>query len=166
MSDPFLISKVFKFKDSEREPVYEQGKDVVSTLHNIANDIREDANQAMINDWSISPKALKSCNLKVHGTNDVMKVEFRVSEFQGGYRVPAENPHILAARADETYKLLKKFEDLVKKEFKSRAGKTLTLKNKKENVDWKLVALNGLYQFTAVKVYDCPVDLKQEFSEE
>lgn len=154
--DPHLITKL---KPMEREPVYEQGKDLVSTLKNIVVDMREERDQSMINDWGISPLQLKQCLVRVHGTGENPKVEFRVSEIHGGYRVPAENPCILADRAKDTIKMLEKFVKAVKKEFKRRTGKTLTVKKPETRVDWQQIALNGLYQFIALQIGECTTKL-------
>lgn len=154
--DPHLLTK---FKPMEREPVYEQGKDLVSTLKNIVVDMREERDQSMINDWGISPLQLKQCLIRVHGTESSPKVEFRVSEMQGGYRVPAENPCVLADRASDTVKMLDKFVKAVKKEFKRRTGKTLKTKKPETRVDWQQVALNGLYQFIALQIAECTTEL-------
>lgn len=151
-----------KLKPMEREWVYEQGRDLTSTLYNIVQDMREEVNQEMINDWSVSPKQLKNCAVRVHGTGENPRVEVRVSEMAGGYRVPAENPCVLADRAKDTIKLLDKFEKALKKEFKKRTGKTLTLKKPELRVDWQQVALNGLYQFVALRIGECTTKLQPQ----
>jgi hypothetical protein len=151
-----------KIKPAERQFVYEQGKDLTSTLYNIVQDMREEVDQNMINDWSISPKQLKSCSAKVHGTGENPRVELRVSEMAGGYRVPAENPCVLSSRASDTVKLLDKFEKALKKEFKKRTGKALTIKKPQLRVDWQQVALNGLYQFIALRVGECTTKLQPQ----
>lgn len=160
MSNPFQITK--KLKDMPHEWAYEQGRDLPAVLHNIVVDMREEVDQNMINDWSISPKQLKSCNVKVHGTGEKPRIELRVSEMQGGYRVPAENPCILADRASDTVKLLDKFEKALKKEFKKRTGKTLSIKKPDLRVDWQMIALNGLYQFIALRVGECNTELPSQ----
>ena len=157
--DRYQITKV---KPAERQFVYEQGRDLTSILHNIVQDMREEVDQEMINDWSISPKQLKSCSVRVHGTGENPRVELRVSEMAGGYRVPAENPCVLADRGKDTVRLLDKFEKAVKKEFKKRTGKTLTIKKPELRVDWQQVALNGLYQFIALRVGECTTKLKPQ----
>ena len=155
--NPHIASK--GFKDMPQEFVYEQGKDLTSVLYNIVVDIREENDQSMVNDWSISPNQLKGCDIRIHGTGEKPRIEFRVSEFQGGYRVPAENPCTLADRAKDTVKLLDKFEKSIKKEFKKRTGKTLTIKKPELRVDWQLVALNGLYQFVALRIGEIGTEL-------
>lgn len=157
--DPNLITK---FKPMPREIAYEQGKDLTSTLHNIVVDMREERDQSMINDWGISPLQLKQCLIRVHGTGKKPKVEFRVSEFHGGYRHPGADPCELANRAKDTRKLLTKFEKAVKKEFKRRTGKTLSIRKAEEKVDWQAVASNGLYKFIALKVGDCHTELEPQ----
>ncbi len=154
--DPNLITKL---KPMLRQIVYEQGKDLTSTLKNIVVDMREERDQSMINDWGISPLQLKQCLVRVYGTEDKPKVEFRVSEMHGGYRVPAENPCVLSDRAGDTVKMLDKFEKAVKKEFKRRTGKTLSVKKPETRVDWQMISLNGLYQFTALKIGECTTEL-------
>lgn len=156
MSKPHTITK---FKEMPREVVYEQGKDLTSTLYNIVVDMREEADQGMVNDWSISPKQLKACNVKVHGTGDKPRVELRVSEFHGGYLGRNANSCELAARCEETVKLLKKFEKDLKKEFKKRTGKTLSLSKADIIPDYHMVAANGLWRFVATKVSEVRVKL-------
>lgn len=154
--------QITKIKPGEREWVYEQGRDLASTLHNIVVDMRQEVDQSMINDWSITPKQLKSCHVRIHGTGENPRVEFRVSEMAGGYRTPAENPCVLADRASDTVKLLDKFQKSLKKEFKKRTGKVLTIKKPKLVVDWQQIALNGLYQFIAARIGECSTQLETQ----
>jgi hypothetical protein len=51
----------------------------------------------------------------------------------------------------DTVNLLSKFEKEIRKQFKERTGKALTLKDAKIFVNWQKIALNGLYKYVAVK---------------
>lgn len=163
MSNKHLITK--GLKEMESGKVYHEDKDVVATLHAIKTKLRDDVDKAMYNDWGIAPEKLKSCDLKVSKDSDgKIVLQLKVSEMHGGHRVPVEDPRNLEARGKETLALLKKLEAAVKKEFKEKTGKTLRLAASDAKVDWQLVALNGLYQFVALRSAKVNTELdKHEF---
>lgn len=163
MSNKRLTTK--GFKEMESNKVYHEDKDIVATLHAIKTKLKDDADKAMYNDWGIAPTQLKSCDIKVSkDSDDKIVVQLKVNEFHGGFRVPSEDPRHLEARGKETLELLKKLESAVKKEFKEKTGKTLRLEKSTPKVDWQLVALNGLYQFVALRSAKVNTELdKHEF---
>lgn len=163
MSNKYLITKGLKEMDSNK--VYHEEKDVAATLYAIKEKLKDDANKSLYNDWGVPVTALKGCDIKVSGGPDnKIVVQFKINEFHGGFRVPSEDPRVLEERGKDALKTLKKLEDAVKKEFKSRTGKTLKLEKTDAKVDWQLVALNGLYQFVAVRTTKVNTELeKHEF---
>lgn len=140
------------------EKAYDLNKDLPATLHDIVAKMKEESNQAMYNDWGISPKQLKACDVKVFGEGP--KITLQVFEYSGAYRLPQQHPRDLQNEAQGTIKLLIKFETALKKEFKKRTGKALKISKGKTDVNWSVVALNGLYQFVAVKRAEVNTELE------
>lgn len=157
MPKNYLVTK--KLKDMPQEKAYDQDKDLKATLHDIVDKMKDEANKAMYNDWDVSPKDLKHCDIKVFGSNPT-KVTLKVTQQSGAYRLPKMNPRDVQQEANNTLKVLKKFEAALKKEFKKRTGKTLRISSGETNVNWGLVALNGLHQFVAIKEADVKTELE------
>lgn len=134
------------------EKTFEKEKDLLSTLHQIAVDLREEYDQEIYSKWGIPPKMAKWCRLKTFTDLDGdINIQLLVNELSGGYRINKEYPSELEKRGVETKKLLEKFEKLVRAEFKKRTGKALKISKGDTIVDWELIALNGLYNFFAIK---------------
>lgn len=147
-----------KLQPMPQEKAYDQDKDLQGVLVDIVTKMREEANQAMYNDWGISPKELKSCSIKLFGS-DPLHITLQVNESGGAYRLPQQNVNDLQLQSKGTLKLLEKFETALKKEFKARTKKTLKISKGKTDVNWEMVALNGLYQFVAIKQADVTTEL-------
>lgn len=139
-------------EQTKYEKSFEKEKDILSTLHQIAVDLREDNDQEMYKTWGLPPKMAKWCRMKTTTDKDGdIAVQLLVDELSGGYRINKENPKELEKRGLETKRILDKFEKLIRGEFKKRTGKTLKLSKGDLIIDWELIALNGLYRFFAIK---------------
>ncbi len=152
-----MWTKITPKEQSEPEKMYDPDKDLFHTLHQVVRDMKEMANQEMYNDWGISYKQLKTCDIKTTGTG---KIAFEVNHFHGGlFQVGKEDRDELIARQKDTKKLLDKFEESVKKEFKKRTGKTLKMTNAETHINWELVSSNALYRFYAIRIADLKTEL-------
>jgi hypothetical protein len=116
-------------------------------LSTIVNEMKLDNNE-IARKWNMSWQQAKSCNISFSGDEVILKVEQR----KGGFRISGEDPRNLLGELNEVRKVLSKFEDAIRKEFKKRTGKTLRLKERKIVSNFEPVAYNGLYRFFAVKI--------------
>ncbi len=155
MPKNYLITK--KVKEMPMEKAYDQDKDLSATLKDIVDKMKDETDKAMYNDWGISPKQLKFCNIKLYG--NPLKITLQVFENSGAYRLPEVHPRDLQNDANGTLKLLDKFEKALKKEFKTRTGKALKISKGSSDVSWSKIALNGLYQFVAIKQAEVSTEL-------
>lgn len=147
-------------KQTKYEKTFEKEKDLLSTLHQISVDIREEYDQEMYKDWGIPPKMMKWCRIKTFLDLDGnTNIQLLVDELSGGYRINKENPKELEKKGLETKKLLDKFEKSIRNEFKKRTGKTLKISKGDTIIDWELIALNGLYRFYAIKTAEVKTEL-------
>lgn len=160
-----MWTKITSKDQSQPEKVYDGDKDLPHSLHQIVADMKEKANQEMYNDWSISYKDLKTCDIKTTGTG---KIALEVNQFFGGlFQVGKEDVKEMVERGKDTKKLLDKFESALKKEFKKRTGKTLKMTNVETFVNWELVSSNHLYRFFAIRTADLKTELDgQSYSDE
>lgn len=138
-----MAPKTKKFEDPGAQNVVDLNGDVQTVLKQIVVDMKQGVDTSMMNKWDISWKDLKNCAIKMNGDS----VVFEVYEHVGGLRTKTENPFVLEARSKGTLELMDKFLKNVRKEFKERTGKNLTLKNQKKLCNWEMVATNGLYRF-------------------
>lgn len=145
------------------EPVFDLNKDVVRVLHQIVEDMKEDADRGIKQKWGIPFKNLKNCDVKTGADGNVILLVF---EHHGGFRVSQEDSTVLHKRALDTKKLLNTFEKELKKEFKERTGKALRFSKGITQCDFQLVAQNGLYRFWAFKNCQVKTELDgQEYKE-
>lgn len=142
------------------EPVFDVNKDVFRVLHQIVVDMREDADRGLKKKWGVPFKCLKHCNVKTGANNTLILL---VYELHGGFRTRHEDATVLQKRAGDTRKLLKTFENELKKEFKERTGKALRLSKGVTHCDSELIAQNGLYRFWAFK--NCEIRTESEGQE-
>jgi hypothetical protein len=143
---------VKKNTQSKRQIVYEQGKDAISVLHNIVSDMRDERNKEMLNRWDISHTELKGCDIKVSSAGvGAYSISIIATEYKGDLRKFPMDASMQKKLSRDTVNLLSKFEKEIRKQFKERTGKALTLKDAKIFVNWQKIALNGLYKYVAVK---------------
>jgi hypothetical protein len=135
-------------KNPEMEPVFDLDKETFRVLHQIVQDMKEDADRTKIKNWGVPVKSLKNCSIKTHSNGTASLVVF---ELHGGLRVRQEPEENLRKRSMETVKLLKLFEKELKKRFKDKTGKALKLTQEQTSCHHELVATNGLYRFWAYK---------------
>ena len=134
-------------KQTEMEPVVDLNSDLQTVILQIVSDLKEQQNDDLRKSHGIGWKELEYANVKFGGN----KLELRVSILDGSLREPKRNPAELQKRLKETYDVLHRFEDAVRKEFRKRTKKALTWIKPQESGDFEFVALNGLCRFFAIK---------------
>jgi hypothetical protein len=135
-------------KQTQMEPVYDQTKDLHATLFQIVEDLKEKKNEELRKQLAVSWKELEWCDIKFAGNC----LELRVNHLDGALREPQKHPQELQKKLKETYDVLDRFENAVRKEFKKRTKKALTWVTPKKAANYELVALNGVYRFYAIKI--------------
>lgn len=150
-----------KKEQTKMERAYEQEKDLISILHQIESDLKEENHQSLYrSNWGIPYKQNVWINLKTASKLDgTVCVRLQVDELVGGYRIPQESPSVLQSRQKDTKELLEKFEKGLRSEFKDRTGKALKLSKPDVKVYYELIATNGLYRFCAIKVATVTTEL-------
>lgn len=149
-------------KQTEIEPVFDREKDLQSVLFQIVEDLKEKQNDKLRSRLAVSWKELQFCNINFGGDT----LELKINIIDGSLREPQKNPAELQKRLREAYNVLHKFEDAVRKEFKSRTGKSLIWTESREFASHEMVALNGLYRFYALKAGKVKTSLEgQQFAE-
>ena len=145
--DPKFIGGKHK-KQTKAEPVYDQTKDLKAVIFQIVEDLKEQTNEELRSRLAVSWKELQWLNAKMGGN----VLELRITIADGSLRMPQRHPQELQKKSKESLDVLGRVESAIRKEFKKRTGKALTWVNPKEATDYQLVALNGLYNFYAIKV--------------
>lgn len=135
-------------KQTEMEPVYNFNGDVKTVVQQIVSDLREKDNEELRKKLAVSWKELKWFKVKMAG--DVLEIS--VDLLDGSLREPKKDPQECQKKLKETIKILEKFEDAVRSEFRSRTKKALTWVDPQIKADFEFVALNGLCRFYASKV--------------
>lgn len=148
----------------EELSVFKNEKDLPHLLKQIVVDIHDEANKKIYNNWNVSYKDIKNCNVKLLFDNEV---QLEVCELYGGFQIGEEDPRELAARAKDTRKLMANFVKDLKKRFKEKSGKNLGFKQLSEKVNFELIATNGLYRFYCIKRVKVSTKLEgQDWSED
>jgi hypothetical protein len=149
-------------KQTEMEPVFDFNADVDTVVHQIVSDLREKQNDELRKRLAVSWKELEWVKVKTGGN----KLEISVDLLDGSLRQPKKNPAECQKKLKETIRVLERFEDAIRKEFRSRTNKALTWVDPHVHADFELIALNGLCRFFARKFGEIKTSLPgQKFSE-
>lgn len=137
--------KAKKIEVTDRVPSFKLDQDMHSVISSLVYEMKEDNNKLAAK-YDLPWTQAKYCNVQFEGDQIIMKVEER----KGGFRIRGENGKVLNSQLADVIKLGEKFEKAIKKEFKERTGKALTIKGKSTKSDFEMVAYNGLYRFFTI----------------